>query len=238
MKILIGCPTHERYEYCLDIWLKSVQSMIDFSKDIEIDYLLVDNSESEDFFNKLKSRGINIERINYSENVRERIINSRNVLREKTLNEGYDYFFSLEQDIVPDKDVIKKLLGNNKNIISAYYGKVVEVVARDDKTGEIKNFTIELPVVWFQENNEVRRAVPREALGKGLVKVAAFGLGCVLIHRDILETIKFRYEKEKKAFDDMFFCSDAAIKGYELFLDSGIRAEHFEKAWDKDLKQQ
>ena len=234
MKILIGCPTYEKYESHIDYWLDAVKKIINFSKEHKIDYLLVDNSKSNDFFEGIRAKGANIVRAPYSENAKERIVNSRNILREKVLNEGYNFFFSLEQDVIPEEDIIKKLLFQNKKIVSAYYGKQQELTVQDKETGEIKKIIIEMPIAYVQEGNLIRRAFPQELLNKGLIKVGALGLGCLLISSEVLKKIKFRFEKDKKAYDDMYFCQDAKKLGYELFLNSEIKVKHLWKDWTKE----
>lgn len=254
MKILIGCPTCERYEYCVDLWIKRVKEIIEYSKKfgIYVDYLLVDNSKEDFFFDKLRKKNINVKKSPYFENVKERIVFSRNILRDKAINENYDYFLSLEQDMIPEKDIIKRLLNHNKEIVSAYYGKEYIFKIRDNETGEIKEIEAEVPVIYISENEDekgknnysnenpntleseaiIRNANPNEVLFKGLIKVGSFGVGCLLIKKEVLAKIKFRFESEKKAFDDMFFCKDSKLLGYELFLDSDIRVEHLHKPWD------
>jgi hypothetical protein len=227
MKVLIGCPTCDKYSYCINQWLERIKSLIDFSKTlgIEADYLLVDNSESDIFFNSLKNK-INMVKIPFIQDVKNRIAFSRNVLREKAINGDYDYFFSVEQDIFVEKDILKKLLNHNKKIVSAYYGKCFGVKVQDNETKEIKDFILEAPVVYFQEpGDRIRRANPPEILNKGLVNIGGVGLGCILINRDVLEKIKFRIENQE-SFDDMIFCIDAKKSGFELFIDSDIRVEH------------
>lgn len=238
MKILIGCPTYERYDYVVDLWLKAVKKIIEFSKQAghEVDYLLVDNSKTQDFYLRLQLGGANIVKSPYVENVRQRIVESRNVLREKTLKEKYDYFFSLEQDIIPEEDILVGLLKQNKKIISAYYSKNMGMKVQDKETLEIKDITLELPIVYLQQEGGVKRANPKEVLNKGTISVGAFGVGCLLIHRDVLEKIKFRFERGKIAFDDLLFCLDAKNLGYQLFLDSNIKVIHLHKPWD-EIKQ-
>src|SRR3989344_3253635 len=34
---------------------------------------------------------------------------------------NYDYLFSLEQDVIPDKNILKKLISHNKKVISGIY---------------------------------------------------------------------------------------------------------------------
>lgn len=232
MKILIGCPTSDRYKYCVNLWVERVREIISFSKDIKIDYLLVDNSKTIDFFNDLIDKNVEVVKAPYFNDVKERIINSRNILKEKAINDGYDYFLSLEQDIIPDKNIVLKLLNHKKKIVSGYYSKRVILKLQDNKTGEIKNVEINMPVIYIGDVNGVRVANPSEILNKGLILIGGFGVGCVLIHREVLEKINFRYEKDKKAFDDMFFCYDAQKLGYDLYLDSEVIVEHLHKAWD------
>lgn len=223
MKIFIGCPTYARYKYCVDLWIECVKKIQEFSKEHQVDYLLADNSETDDFYNKLKSKRVNVIKTPYFLDVRERVVHARNILRQKAIEGGYDYFFSLEQDVLPEKDILNKLLNCNQKIISAYYGKNVKVLLKEVETGELKRGVIELALIWLKEGNKLRRANPQEVLNKGVIEVGGFGIGCTLIHRDVFEKIKFKYEPEKKAFDDMFFCEDAEKFGYKLFLNSNVK---------------
>jgi GT2 family glycosyltransferase len=232
-RVLIGCPTCERYEYCIDNWIDAVKKIIEFSK-FQVDYLLVDNSKENNFFEKMRQKGINIIKSEFKENVKQRIVDSRNILREKALDEGYDYFFSLEQDVIPNEDILQRWISFDKKIISAYYSKQQDLIVKDKETNEIKKARIDLPIVWLADEKGIGRAFPQEVLNKGLIKVAAFGVGCVLISSEVLKKIKFRYEPGQKAYDDMYFCLDAKNLGYELFLDSDLRVRHLWKYGDKE----
>ncbi len=231
MKILIGCPTCDRYEYCIDEWLERVKNIINYSKEHEVDYLLVDNSKENDFFNKLQQKGINIIKAPHLDNVKNRLAHSRNLLRQKILNENYDYFFSLEQDVIPEKDILEKLLKADKKIISAYYAKPALVGLKDKETGEVHNAVIEYALIWMQQPNGIKRALPQEIKNKGILQVGGFGIGCVLISKEIFKKIEFRFLEDKKAFDDLLFCMDAENKGYSLFLESNIHVKHLHKPW-------
>ena len=107
MKILIGCPTSEHKSYCLKEYIEAV-------KKLNCDVLLVDNSECEEYYNKIKSLGVNVIKDRYYKKARNRIVSSRNLLKEHCLKNGYDYLFSLEQDVIPPLDVIERLLKLNK----------------------------------------------------------------------------------------------------------------------------
>tara|TARA_Y100000310_G_scaffold338728_1_gene429256 strand:+ start:57 stop:773 length:717 start_codon:yes stop_codon:yes gene_type:complete len=237
MKILIGCPTCSRYRYCIDKWLFRVNEIINNSKEHKIDYLLVDNSKDDDFFNELKDKDVNIIKSPHLENIKETISESRNLLREKVIKENYDYFFSLEQDVIPPLDILRKLLSHGKDIISPYFQKPILVGLKDKETGEVHNAVLEFALVWLQEDPGIKRALPQQVKGKGLMKVGGLGIGCMLIKKQVLEKIKFKFEENKKAFDDILFCLDSKELGYDLFVDSDIiNVEHLHIPWNKAIK--
>jgi GT2 family glycosyltransferase len=200
--------------------------------------MLVDNSPTAGFYNELKNRpGIIAKQVNYCESARKRIVNARNLLLKKAIEEDYDYFFSLEQDIIVNSDILTRLLSHNVPIVSAYYGKDILLTLRDDETDEIKKATINLPVIYMQQKEGVRQANANEVYGKGLIEVGAFGLGCIMIAREVFEKIKFRYSPEKEAFDDMYFCIDAKKLGYSLYCDGNTVVEHLHKTWENEIKK-
>jgi len=96
-RVLVGCPTSEHKEYCLKEYANLLRSLTYDNFDV----LLVDNSKDDRYYNKIKSLGIPVIKDKYLEGAKNRIVHSRNILRERVLNGGYDYFFSLEQDVIP-----------------------------------------------------------------------------------------------------------------------------------------
>ena len=66
-----------------------------------------------------------------------------------------------------------------------------------------------------------------------VIRAVATGLGCILIHRSVLEKVQFRWDQSKPGFDDMFFCRDAQLDGtFKLWADTGIRCGHLEMDWE------
>lgn len=222
-KILVGCPTSIHKAYCLNEYLENVKNL----SYKNFDFVLVDNSKSDGYYKKLKEKGINVIKDKYFENARDRIIHSRNILREKCLNEGYDYFLSLEQDIIAPKDVIERLLKHKKEIISGLYFYLGD----DNKTL--------LPVVWIHHKGKyARRLDVDEVMDNKLIEVITCGLGCVLIHRKVLEKVKFRYVKEKPGWDDIWFSEDARKNNFKVFVDTSIKCKHYTRGmnWSKIKK--
>ena len=243
-KVLVGCPTSGYHEYCLDDYYTSITS---FSYK-NYDTLLVDNSKNDSYFNKLKKLNLNVIKDEFKEKARDRVINSRNILRDYALKNNYDYLLSLEQDIIPPKNIIEKMLSSKKDIISGIYfkplkDKFVPLVSKkiDKKTFEIlKNSQDPFVIKKIKENkitsyDQVGQWMTAEEVEEPrIIEIHEAGLGCVLISRKVLEKIRFRYNPELEGFDDTWFYHDARIYGFKAFADTSIKCKHLIK--DRPLK--
>jgi len=220
-KILVGCPVSNYHEYCTDEYIDSVNNLTYDNYDV----LLVDNSKDNSFYDKIKDR-VPVIKTSYLENAYDRVIESRNILRQKALEGGYDYLLSLEQDVIPPRNVIEKLLSNCKQITTGIYFK----------PGMYENHREPIALVWVKSKNDQTKAVPVRSdiiNGDNLIKVDLCGLGCVLISHNALEKIKFRYDlKDCPATDDIFFCKDAEKEGFEIYADTSIKCRHLLKGRD------
>ncbi|HLC83435.1 MAG TPA: hypothetical protein VJI69_06370, partial [Bacteroidia bacterium] len=130
-KILIGCPTAEFKRYALDRYINGLQKI----KYPNFDILIVDNSESNRYFETLQlkvnkvtnpnAKNVKIIKDKFHESARDRIISSRNIIRQIFLEGDYEYFLSLEQDIVPPQNIVDRLLfickQTNSKIATAVY---------------------------------------------------------------------------------------------------------------------
>lgn len=209
------------------------------------DVLLVDNSD-DDYVKTIKKIGLNAVKGPKEEDVIKRISESRNVLRKKVIEGDYDYFLSLEQDIVPPKDVIEKLLKADKDIVSGLY---MNFFVNNFGEGEMRPLAYAATSkAQFEilkkdpkyEGTEIRRKIKEgiikkpediyaqlsaaEVQGNKLMEVLFTGLGCMLIKKEVLEKIKFRHPKD--SFDDYAFCMDARKKGYKIWLDTSVKCTH------------
>lgn len=215
-KILVGCPTSFHKEYALEQYAEAIKSLTYPNFDV----LLVDNSKDNVYFKKIKKLNLPVIKGPYFESARDRIVASRNILREKILKENYDYFFSLEQDVLPPPDILEKLLQHKKELITAVY--FANNIIPDSQTSEL------IPLVYklIDEKTLDMRPLNENELweAEGLMEVVSAGLGCVLIHKNILEKIKFRYDKN--TFDDRWFFIDCYDKKIKVFADTSIKCKH------------
>jgi hypothetical protein len=221
MKVLVGCPTYRNKEYALEEYAKAVKTLK--HDGIEMDILLVDNSAGNEYFEKIKSLGIPAVKGPWHQGARDRIIASRNILRDKVLNEGYDYLLSLEQDVIPEPDTLMRMLAHKKKIVTSVvynhmpYGEEIKLLPMlfgqhpVDPTG-----------LWYVDENELKEPA--------LKRVIACHLSCTLIHRDILDFFAFRYMGN--TFDDMAFSKDCLDYGFPILVDTSIRPKHLFSSWE------
>jgi GT2 family glycosyltransferase len=199
-KVLVGCPTSFHKDYCLKQYIQGLNKLTYPRKDI----LLIENSQNNEYLNLIENFEIPVEKGPWFKGAIQRIITSRNILRKKVLDEGYDFFLSLEQDVIPPKDIIERMLRHAKHVVSGIYFLDEKLTA--------KAFPLTKEQLWDDP---------------GLYEIGSAGLGCVLIHRSILESIEFR--SENKEFDDRFFYKDCKEKEIPIFCDTSIKCKHLTK---------
>jgi GT2 family glycosyltransferase len=220
-KVLVGCPTSDYKSYCLDKYAESAKNLTYPNYEI----LVVDNSKTEDYYARIAELGIPAIRSDFKKKARDRIVESRNLIRKSVLDEDYDYFLSLEQDIIPPTDIIEKLISHKKDIVAGVYFLV------NPYLDEHKLRTS----IWTNYNPETKQMfrVKNEFVLKNnvLMKIHATGIGCILMSRKVLEKIKFRYDKKTDGFDDMFFCKDARDNKFQIYADTGVLCKHLVENW-------
>ena len=242
-KILVGCPTANFKEYALDFYILGLKNLTYTNFDL----IIVDNSESNEYFNLLNkkinketipnAKNIYIIKDTFKEKARDRIISSRNIIRQKVLDGNYDYFLSLEQDILPYKDMIERFLNDlekiksgNEEGIKDLNPKIITAVYFNNQVIGIKQVLAPLIYVEHIMDNTGLMILPKHRLlDKKIISIKACGIGCILIHRDVLEKIKFRYEGD--SFDDMMFCKDAIDNNFDIYCDCSLLVEHFPGDW-------
>lgn len=169
MKILLATPIHSSKDYSLERWAKSVQAT-------ELPVFLVDNSP-EPYIERLKSvlPKAEIAHIDVPDDDPEiRVGKARNVIREKILREGWDYWLCWESDTVAPPEIIDIMLSykvpvvhhsfpsRHTDEIDTWFG--ISLIHRDIlekypfEWGEIDQ---EMPGVWHGIDSWFNRRVLR-----------------------------------------------------------------------------
>lgn len=225
-KVLVGSPVSDMHEYCFDEFVSSRKRLTYPNHDL----FFVDNSQGDHFFKRVQESGLPITRIPWEEKARLRMVNSRNLLRQKVLDEDYDYFLNLDQDIIPPDDIVEMLVRHNKDIVTGVYFNPLHT---RNSNKLIDSNKLIRSVVGVLVNDKIRYLSNEELMKPRLVKINVCGTGCILISRRVFEKIKFRYDTEGLSFDDAYLVYDAYENGFEVYADTGAKCRHLivEKPW-------
>ena len=223
-KVLLACPTADVKAYCLEPYIQALKKLTYPNVDI----LLADNSATDSYSKKIQALNIPCIRTACLPSIPERVINSRNILRQRALEEDYDYFFSLEQDVIPPANIIELLLEPEEDIVSGVTphlllknGKASEIalLGLDDKNNPGK-------YLFFDYKDALRYK-------SGIVPVDYAAMGCLLISRKILEKITFRWEPRPDTqgetdvhWDDICFCNDIKKLGFHIHANVAAKCDH------------
>lgn len=227
-KVLIGSPVTSLKEYCIPQYIEGLKS-ISYKN---AQFLVLDNSPpGRDLSKQFKEARIPYIKTEHTNSVREMLVRDHNFLRKKAIEEGFDYWLSLEQDIIAPKDVVQQLLSNKKEIVSGTYFNFSH--EKEDNIPKPDMFVLIDPQ---DETFKVTRRMLFEDLWPSrLIKVHITGVGCILIHKSVLEKIEFHFDPKISVYDDVWFCKDAQKNGFEVFLDSRVLCQHFAKFHSKEL---
>lgn len=223
-KVLLGCPVYDGKDYIIDRYIERIKELTYPNYDI----LLVDNSKTVDFAKKIKKLGVNVIKLKWQDNSKKRVVSARNYIRDYALKNNYDYFFSLECDLIAPKDIIEQLLSCKKEIVCGWYYICPHPYIRPCLSRE-----------WTMVGGKFQHVLPLpEYMAKHkLMKCWLGSFGCILIHRSVLEKIKFKTYNIFSHHDDTWFFFDCEKLGFEVWCKTDLLVPHFQKDTWSDTKK-
>lgn len=222
IKVLVITPHNEVKNYCFDEWMARVKNLTYHNYDV----LVADNSPTNKNKKKIQKAGFDCIWIKPRNKVNQKFIaESHEALRVHALAKKYDFVLHLESDVFPPHDIIERLLIHRKTVVSGMYfiGQGEEshlMVQKMERTGETFRHTI-----------NIEEGYDMQLVDGQLKEVHACGLGNCLIHKSVLEKIKFRWEDGANAHPDSFFAADLQMHGIKQYLDTSILSEHKNQSW-------
>lgn len=139
---------------------------------------------------------------------------ARNTIAKYAQENKFDYILWVDSDMILPKDTLTRLLKHNKDIVAGVYAyKIINndrVVAKRMVEGDYEDLK-----------------VPEIQSSRGLIKIDAFGFGCVLTKVKIFKKISypwFIYTLEMG--EDVYFCRKAQNEGLKLYLDTDLICGH------------
>lgn len=162
---------------------------------------------------------------------------ARAVCVDAFLKSGYEWLFFVDADTVPPEDAIERLTSHNKQFVSGIVSNLkatkdgilrpTPCVYRKPKTKvekkECEGMKAYYPIVNFKD-------------GK-LVKIAAAGLACAMIHRSVFDKLKPPYFEEHypdpkskiETGEDIRFSQKLEDAGIEMYADPNVVGSHWKE---------
>jgi len=224
-KILIAAPTSINKRYCDAEFISHAKAFTYPNKEI----FLVDNSPTPHYSEELKKYGINVEYISpRGRPLRETMTICNNVIRDKVLNEDFDYLFSLETDQFPATNILEVLVSHNKPVISVPYfighgseRLLLERTLVESKTGEgLDEKSLSFLDGFFFVDGDLNQ-------------IFSCGIGCMLLKREVLEKLTFRVDTKQNTdcHADTFFSKDIFTANFDNMSDTSVLSWHYNGDW-------
>jgi len=161
------------------------------------------------------------------------VCESHNILREYAVENGYDFIFHVESDVMVMPNTLNELLSHKKKVVSAMYFH-----GNDSNT----NLLLQEQEGWGMDR-KVRRKTFEETvcfIDGNVKKIHACGIGAALIHKSILKDIEFRFTDihgriDRETYPDSYFYEDLARDEIDAWVDTSIILEHKSQDWAINL---
>jgi hypothetical protein len=224
-KILIGTPTYEGKNYCLSQFIANVKSFTYPSQ--FVDFVIFDNSKSPDNAKMINQKyGVKCVWKDYSGlSVIEKLALTHEEIRVYAINNDYDFVLHLESDVFPKEDVIEQLLWTRKAVVGVPYqlfgGGQRRVVTQGKSDNELalgfyhSCLNLSFTQHWFFDG-KVKRCTTN-------------GVGCTLIHKEVLKKFPFRFVKDDDSAPDTWWTRDLASANVPYYVHTGMLAFHWNK---------
>lgn len=230
-KILIGFPTSDKKDYCVDEFIQQIKS---FTYPL-YDIFVVDNSKDSKHVRKFWKEGIKAVHEPLNGDFREELARHQNIIKDYFLAGDYDYLMMIESDVFTGECILEKLV----SYAEVYNAGVVTATYEIDRGEPTLCLTSTVDSRLVRSEKLLERSIGYEIMGQGVIplrkllsdpdaKLTATGIGCTLFSRFALQEVNFRVDLSlnKRAFSDTFIFTDIASKGYEILIDSNIICKH------------
>lgn len=241
-KVLIGIPTYEGHAFCREDFIANTVALAGS----EIDVLVIWNGEGDPtkiFPSEWKTQVI---KQKPTERGLDVLIRKHNIMNNRAIKGGYSHLFILESDVFPPHGTIEKLLAHDVDIVTALYfirgeSHLILEIPDNEKYREKYNGTMAgktvlavrdetAPAVWGIEGDEMRFWRIEDCWPqRGLVKIAAAGVGAVLIKTEVLRKVAWKQPPQEWAghCDDFPFYHSAHFEhGFDAYVDTDIICQH------------
>ena len=216
-KVLVGGIMNCDRNFQMPQFLKSVKGLSYKNKKI----VCIDNGSITDFQRFYRHiEGIQFEKAESKSNEREAIVATREHLRKKAIDEGYDWLLIVDQSLVLPENFIERAVATGRKIVSGLYFETASVTQNNSKS------ITYLPNVFSFSGNDgknvnVARLSFNDVLPSRVFDVDMAELKIIMIHKSILGKIGFVY-KDNPLYDDIHFAMQCRTLQQKIAVDSSI----------------
>lgn len=144
----------------------------------------------------------------------------RNLIAHWSVQNGFDYVFHIDSDIILPKDALKKLYAMHQPIVSGVY-----IQRKENQT---------IPEIYMPTSQGgLSNIEAARLMGKDSFEIGGCGFGCVLINTEVYKKIpypQFEYHHairmEDTVSEDVDFSIKAHNKGFSLWVDPTVKCAH------------
>lgn len=228
-KVIVATCTYEGKHYAFKKWWKGVQSLTYPIKEILIVDNTADNGNYARKLRRLTQGKATVKRAPRLKNSRDTLSASQNTIRQYVIDNDFDYWMSIESDVVPPTDAIENLMKWFRPVMGGLYeigfenkaGRRYCVFLTHEKKGGLNGTRI----ISSEENEQLKKI-------KGSVRVHGCGIGCTLIRRDIVEKYVFwTDERFSNKHSDVYFYMDLWNDKIPVYVDTNVVCEHYNSDW-------
>lgn len=245
--VLVGVATSEHKDYCVKEFIEQLKG---FNYD-NYSIFVVDNSYDKQHTKIFEKEGIEVDHVTrYKQNGNEKrhnvlLTESQNRIRTKFLEGEYDYLLMLESDCFVNKNIISWGVSHEAPVYSLTYPikvgryktpsqclQYLHILRGKGQKKVMSNTLMLPPKITIPYSC---KQITDHRLSNNMT-LTHNGLGCCLIHRDVMQLVEFRIDRAndiatgKMTFSDTFFYTDLIIKKIKCLLDTRLTVNHV-KAW-------
>ncbi len=230
-KVLVGIVTYEGKDYCWDLFFNNLLNL----EYPNLEFLIVDNSSSSKYYKELSKRvkkyeNFSVARVDRGISSREAQANSLNYIRDYFLANDFDYFMSIESDLIPPVDIVQRLMSHGKDVIGSIY-----LIGFPDSSSQPPRPCLFQTV---KQKDGVARTINLDPalgfgfFGRGVQQIHGCGFGATLMKKNILEQFKFWYiHDDVIKHSDVLFYMDLHNAGVPVYVDTDLIVPHHNSKW-------